>query len=127
MPQVRGEFDVKVTPVQDEDKTLVRMTLDKRYHGDLDGTAKGQMLSADANGKDSGVYVAIERVTGTLQGRSGSFLLNHTGIMTKGVPHLSIAIVPDSGSGQLTGLSGTMDIKIEGGKHFYILDYTLPQ
>jgi hypothetical protein len=77
--------------------------------------------------KGSGGYVAMERVTGTLKGRSGSFVLQHSGIMNRGVPQLSVAVVPDSGTGQLTGLAGTMTIKIDAGKHSYEFEYTLPE
>jgi LDH2 family malate/lactate/ureidoglycolate dehydrogenase len=103
------------------------MTLDKQYHGDLDATGKGQMLTAGSAVKGSGAYVAIEKVTGTLQGRTGSFVLQHTGTMTQNKPQLTITVVPDSGTGQLTGISGKMTIIIAtGGKHSYDLEYTLP-
>lgn len=125
-----GGFDVKVTPEALGDKaadaSLGRMTLDKQFHGDLEGTGKGQMLTASTSVKGSGAYVAIERVTGTLRGRNGSFVLQHTGIMKHGIPELKIAVVPDSGTGQLTGLTGTMNIKIADGKHSYDFEYTLP-
>ena len=124
-----GPFDVKVTPQDDksEDPLLGRMTLDKQYHGDLDATGKGQMLTAGSAVKGSGAYVAIEKVSGTLLGRRGTFVLQHTGTMTQGAPQLIITVVPDSGTGQLAGISGKMAIKIaEGGKHSYDLEYTLP-
>ena len=124
-----GPFDVKVTPQDDksEDPLLGRMTIDKQYHGDLDATGKGQMLTAGSAAKGSGAYVAIEKVSGTLQGRRGTFVLQHTGTMTQGTPQLIITVVPDSGTGQLAGISGKMEIKIaEGGKHSYDLEYTLP-
>ena len=125
-----GPFDVKVTPQDDksEDPLLGRMTLDKQYHGDLDATGKGQMLTAGSAVKGSGAYVAIEKVTGSLQGRTGSFVLQHTGIMTQNTPQLTITVVPDSGTGQLAGIAGKMTIIIAaGGKHSYDLEYTLPQ
>lgn len=124
-----GPFDVKVTPQDDksEDPLLGRMTLDKQYHGDLDATGKGQMLTAGSAVKGSGAYVAIEKVTGSLQGRTGSFVLQHTGIMTQNTPQLTITVVPDSGTGQLAGIAGKMTIIIAtGGKHSYDLEYTLP-
>jgi hypothetical protein len=125
-----GPFDVKVssegTPDKAEGSTLGRMSLDKQYHGALEATGKGEMLTAGTDVKGSGAYVAIERVTGTLNGRSGSFVLQHTGTMTQGVPTMSITVVPDSGSGQLAGIAGKLTIIIENGKHSYVLDYTLP-
>jgi hypothetical protein len=124
-----GTFDVKLGPqaLSDTaaDPTLGRMSIDKQYHGDLEGTGKGEMLTA-GSGEGSGAYVAVERVTGKLKGRSGSFSLQHRGIMTRGTPDLAIAVVPDSGTGELVGLAGTMTIKIENGKHFYEIEYTLP-
>jgi len=126
-----GPFDVKITPQtlldQETAAGLGRMSLDKQYHGDLEAKATGVMLTASTDVKDSGVYVAVERVTGTLKGRSGSFAMNHTGVMTRGKPELKITVVPDSGTGQLAGLSGTMNIKIDNGKHFYEFDYSLPE
>ena len=126
---VTGAFDVKLTPQASDDKAegsaLGRMSIDKTYHGNLDATGKGEMLTAGSSVKDSGVYVAVERVAGTLQGRNGTFALHHRGVMTRGVPQLAISVVPDSGTGQLVGISGTMTINIVDGKHFYELDYTI--
>lgn len=125
----KGSFEVKMTPQtwgeSPVDKTLGRFMLDKQYHGDLEATSQGQMLSGGDVGKGSAGYVAIEKVTGTLQGRAGSFLLQHNGIMNRGVPQLTITIVPDSGIGELTGLAGAMNIQIADGKHSYELTYTL--
>jgi hypothetical protein len=124
-----GPFDVKVTRQDDnsEDPLLNRMTLDKHYHGDLEAAGKGQMLAAGTEVKGSGAYVAIEKVTGTLHGHNGSFVLQHTGTMTQGVPQLTIVVVPDSGTGELKGLTGKMTINIAAdGKHSYDLEYTLP-
>lgn len=124
-----GPFDVKVTPQDDGtgDPLLNRMTLDKHYHGDLEGTGMGQMLTAGTEVKGSGAYVAIEKVAGTLKGRSGSFVLQHTGTMTQNAPQLTILVVPDSGTGELKGLTGKMMINIAAdGKHSYDLEYTLP-
>lgn len=124
-----GTFDVKLNPQATDDKAegsaLGRMSIDKAFHGDLDGASKGEMLTAGTSVKDSAGYVAIERVTGSLQGRRGTFALQHSGTMNRGKPQLSIGVVPDSGTGQLVGLSGTMTINIVDGKHFYEFDYTL--
>jgi Protein of unknown function (DUF3224) len=127
-----GPFDVKLTPQDDKlDPTLGRMTIDKQFHGDLEATSKGQMLTAMSDVKGSAGYVAVERVTGTLRTpggtRSGSFALLHRGIMTRGAPELSVTVVPDSGTGQLTGLTGTMTINIVEGKHSYDFEYILPE
>ena len=125
-----GTFEVKVTPQPSEDKTddatLGRMTIEKQIHGDLEAISKGQMLTAGTPVKGSAGYVAIERVSGTLHGRTGTFILQHTGTMNRGVPGLVITVVPDSGTEQLAGLAGTMTINIVEGKHFYEFDYTLP-
>jgi hypothetical protein len=121
---------VKITPQTPdgkfEDATMGRMTIDKQFHGELEGTSKGQMLSAMTDVKGSAGYVAMERVTGALSGRSGSFVLQHSATMTRGAPQLSIIVVPDSGTGQLVGLTGKMDIIITAGKHSYDFEYTLP-
>lgn len=106
--------------------TLGRMALDKSYAGDLAGTGKGAMLSALTSVQGSAGYVAIERVSGTLHGRRGSFVLQHGGVMTRGARQLAITVVPDSGSGELAGLAGRMDIQIADGKHYYTFDYELP-
>jgi hypothetical protein len=110
-----------------ENATTGRMTIDKQFHGDLEATSKGQMLTAMTEIKGSAGYVAIERVTGTLHGRSGSFVLQHNGTMNRGVPELSVIVVPDSGSGQLVGLTGKMTINIVDGKHSYDFEYSLPE
>ena len=101
------------------------MSIDKQFHGDLEGAGKGEMLSAGTVVKGSAGYVAIERVTGKLQGRSGSFVLQHTGTMTRGVPQLSVTVVPDSGTGELTGIAGKLNIIIADGKHSFDFEYTL--
>jgi hypothetical protein len=125
----RGAFDVKLTPQpsdrQPEDPALGRMWLDKEFHGDLEATSRGQMLTAMTDVKGSAGYVAIERVSGTLRGRAGSFVLQHTGTMTCGTPSLRITVVPDSGTGELTGLRGGMTIIITDGKHSYELEYAV--
>ena len=129
----KGPFDVKLNPqplaLEDdgEGATRGRMSLDKRYHGDLDATAKGEMLTAMSGTQGSAGYVAIEKVSGTLGGRAGTFALQHSATMTRGAPDLRIIVVPDSGTGALAGLTGAMKIVIaEGGKHFYEFDYELP-
>jgi hypothetical protein len=125
-----GSFDVKLTPQSDDflkGTLLGRMSIAKQFHGNLEGTSKGEMLTGGDVTKGSAGYVAIEQVTGTLDGRSGSFILQHSGTMTRGAPQLSISVVPDSGTGQLAGLAGTMTIKITDGKHFYDFAYTLPE
>ena len=104
---------------------LGRMSIEKQFRGDLEGTSKGQMLTGGTAIKNSAGYVAIERVTGSLKGRKGSFILQHTGLMNRGAASLVITVVPDSGTDQLEGLKGTMTINIEAGKHSYQLDYTL--
>ena len=123
-----GTFEVKVAPQAPDaggDEGLGRMSLDKQFHGDLDATSKGQMLAAMSSVPGSGGYVAMERVTGTLRGRSGSFVLQHSGTMTRGAPQMTVSVVPDSGTEQLAGLAGVVTIKIADGKHSYEFDYTL--
>ena len=125
-----GTFDVKITPqasdLAPEGPNLGRMSLDKQYHGDLDGPAKGEMITAAGIAvKESAAYSAVERVTGTLHGKKGSFALQHTGVMTRGTPSLNITVVPDSGTGELAGLTGKMDIIIEGKQHSYVLEYEI--
>jgi hypothetical protein len=126
MTRATGEFEVKLTPQSaDESKMLGRMAIDKQFRGDLEGSSKGEMLTAGTDVKDSAGYVAIEHVSGTLQGRAGTFILQHTGTMNRGRPSLSVSVVPDSGTGGLKGLSGTMTIDLGGGKHAYVFDYTI--
>lgn len=125
-----GPFNVKLTPQPADhvggDDVVSRLLIEKTYHGDLDATGNGQMLSTRASSDGSAVYVALEHVTATLNGRSGTFVLHHRGIMTRGTPDLVISVVPDSGTAELTGLTGTMTIDIKDGKHFYGFDYSLP-
>jgi len=124
-----GPFEVSLKPLPMDEEAeggmLGRMSLDKQFHGDLEAVSKGQMLTGGTTIRNSAGYVAIERVTGTLKGRKGSFILQHTGVMNRGTPSLVITVVPDSGTEQLEGLRGTMTIRIEGGKHSYELNYTL--
>ena len=125
-----GPFDVKTTAQDDKsaDPLLGRYMLDKQYHGDLEATGVGQMLTAGTTVKGSGAYVAIEKVTGSLKGFTGSFVLEHMGTMTENAPQLEITIVPDSGTAGLKGIVGKMTITIAaGGKHSYDLEYTLPK
>jgi hypothetical protein len=130
MTRASGAFDVKLSPQatgDNADASLGRMSIDKQFHGDLEGTSKGEMLSASTSVKGSAGYVAIERVSGTLHGRNGSFVLQHSGTMTRGAPQLTITVVPDSGTGQLKGIAGKMMIKIDEGKHSYDFEYSLPE
>lgn len=125
-----GTFEVKLTPQADEqvgDPTVGRMSIEKEFQGDLEGTSRGQMLAVMTDVKGSAGYVAMERVSGTLDGRSGTFALQHSGTMTRGEAQLDLTVVPDSGTGQLTGLSGKMSINIAGGQHSYDFEYTLAQ
>lgn len=122
-----GTFEVKITPQDDKSaEGLGRMTIAKQIHGDFEGTSTGQMLTSMTKVPGSAAYVAVERMTGTLHGRKGSFDLHHIGIMNRGTQQLTINVVPDSGTGQLTGITGAMTIKIADGKHFYEFDYSLP-
>lgn len=124
-----GTFEVKLSPQalthQYDDSLLARLSIDKTLHGDLAGTTTGEMLSAQTATQGSAGYVAIERVSGALHGRAGTFALMHTGTMNRGEYGLSVIVVPDSGTGELTGLRGAFNIVIEDGKHSYIFDYTL--
>jgi hypothetical protein len=126
-----GPFEVKIDPQPPDEKgggpAIGRMLLDKQFHGDLEATSKGTMLAAGTGAKNSsGGYVALEIVTGTLKGRTGTFVLQHSATMNRGVPQLSITVVPDSATGQLTGLTGKMNITIADSKHTYDFEYTLP-
>jgi hypothetical protein len=125
-----GPFEVKLNPLAvafaSEADVLSRRSIDKVFHGDLEATSKGEMLAAGTSVKGSAGYVAIERVTGALNGRSGTFILQHSATMNRGAPSLSITVVPDSGTGDLVGLTGSMNIIIEDGKHSYEFEYTLP-
>lgn len=127
--RANGTFEVQLKPQAEDDKgadaNLGRLALDKQFHGDLEATGKGQMLTAATAVKESAGYVAIERVSGTLHGRKGAFVLQHSGTLTRGEPQLTITVVPDSGTGELTGISGKMTIRIADGKHSYDFEYTL--
>jgi hypothetical protein len=125
-----GTFDVNLTTLDPafkaEDNSIGRYSIDKQFHGALEAASKGEMLSGGGTVKGSGGYVAIERVTGTLDGRTGTFILQHNGTMQAGVFHLNVIVVPDSGTAQLTGLQGSMAIIIKDGKHSYDFTYSLP-
>jgi hypothetical protein len=127
--QARGAFDSKVTPHPATDMAeglnVGRMTFHKRFHGDFEGTSVVEMLGVMDKALGSGAYVALERLTGVLGGRGGSFVMQHSSTMTRGKPTQSITVVPDSGTGELAGLTGTMTIDIVDGKHFYVFDYAL--
>lgn len=124
-----GPFDVKLTPqpsdAPGDEAVLGRMTIDKQFHGDLEATSRGQMLAFSTGMKGSAGYVALERVTGSLHGRSGSFHLQHSGTMERGEATLAVTVIPDSGTDDLQGLSGTLMIRVEGGVHRYEFDYDL--
>lgn len=127
-----GSFEVKLHPLEvalaDDivGTTRGRMSIDKQFSGELSGSSNGEMLTAMSDVQGSAGYVAIEKVSGTLHGRSGSFVLQHSATMTRGAPQLSISVVPDSGTGALKGLSGQLNIIIADGKHHYEFDYELP-
>jgi Protein of unknown function (DUF3224) len=125
----KGTFDTKVTPqpaAEGDDPAFSRFTVAKQFHGDIEGTSKVQMLAAGTAVKDSGGYVALEKVSAAVAGRKGTFILQHMGTMKGGAFNLNIAVVPDSGTDQLTGISGKFAIEIKDGKHSYAFDYTLP-
>lgn len=129
MTLARGTFEVKVLPLAADDSVdtggFGRLSLDKKFSGDLTGTSRGQMVAANTAVEGSAAYVALERVSGTLHGRTGTFILQHNGTMSRGAQEMRITVVPDSGTGELTGLAGTMKIIIEGGKHSYEFEYTI--
>ena len=125
-----GTFDVTITPqasdLVPEGPNLGRMSVEKQYHGDLTGVAKAEMLTAAGLAvKESASYSAMERVSGTLHGKKGNFALQHTGIMDRGTPNLTITVVPDSATGELAGLTGRMDIVIDGRQHSYVFEYEI--
>lgn len=130
MTRATGTFEVKLTPqpmADTSDATLGRMSIEKQFHGDIEGASKGEMLHAAGSAPGSAGYVAIERISGTLHGRSGSFVLQHSGTMTRGLPQLTITVVPDSGTDQLAGIAGAFTIKIADGKHSYEFEYSLTE
>ncbi len=127
MPRVTGPFDVKMIPQPPAEGAppFGRFVLEKRYHGALDATGQGEMIASMTEVKGSAAYSALERVDGVLDGRRGAFVIQHTGVMDRGAPSLRITVVPDSGTGELAGLTGTMEIVIEGGAHSYVFEYAL--
>jgi len=129
MTRATGTFEVKLTPQSKDEvsgaSTLSRLSIDKRFLGDLDATSVGEMLAVGTSVPGSAAYVAIERVSGALHGRHGTFVLKHDGTMRRGVASLTLGVVPDSGTGDLTGLDGVMQIIIEGRQHSYVFDHTL--
>lgn len=129
MTKIRGEFQVRLKPAAlDEgvEPVIGRMLIDKQFHGDLEAAGRGQMLAFRTATEGSAGYVAMEKVSGTLGGRKGTFVLQHSGTMNRGVAGLVLTVVPDSGTDALAGLAGQMSIEITGGKHFYTFEYTLP-
>jgi hypothetical protein len=127
---INGLFDVKMSPQQaadNEESSIGRMLLDKQFHGDLEASSKGQMLAHRTAVNGSAGYVAMEKVTGSLQGRQGSFVLQHSGTMNRGEATLVLTVVPDSATDELEGLIGSMKIIITDGKHFYDFEYDLPE
>jgi len=129
MQHAKGTFDVKITPVPaaaDDKSGISRMSIDKQFHGDLDAHSVGTMMSLGDPRAAAG-YVAMETVTGTLNGKPGSFGLQHSGTLDHGAQTLSIIVVPGSGTGELAGITGTFTLVIEGGKHSYELEYSLPE
>ena len=126
-----GTFTVNITPQPAEDDVgdpgIGRMALFKQFSGDLEGSAHGQMLTSHGDVAGSAAYVALDRVTGLLHGRSGSFSLQHCGVMDRGAPQLTVTVVPDSGNGELQGIRGNLAIRIADGQHLYEFDYTLPE
>ena len=131
MKRATGSFEVSLQPLSNTDVTadamFGRLLLTKTFSGDLTAAARGQMLSAMTTVKGSAGYVAIDQVTGELDGRRGSFVLQHSGAMERGMQRLSIMVVPDSGTGELAGLSGTLSINVIDGKHFYDFIYSIPE
>ncbi|MGV7211295.1 DUF3224 domain-containing protein [Oxalobacteraceae bacterium A2-2] len=128
MKQISGTFEVKLTPQPAEEGIpWGRQRIAKTFHGPLDGSSVGEMVAVLTATKGSAGYVALEQVSATLEGRSGSFFLQHSGQMDRGQPHLSVTVVPDSGTGALAGIKGDMSIDIANGQHSYTFRYSLPE
>ncbi|MFJ2994209.1 DUF3224 domain-containing protein [Pandoraea sp. NPDC087047] len=127
----KGLFDVQLAPERlsavAEHTGLGRLSLDKTYHGDLTGTSQGEMLSFRGSTPGSAGYVAMETVRGTLHGLSGTFVLQHSSTMTRGIPAQSITVVPDSGTEALAGITGNLVIMISNAQHAYEFTYALPE
>lgn len=128
--QATGQFEVRRSPEAPCDLgdgvQAGHFRFDKRFHGPLDATGVVHMLALGTAVEGSAAYVAVERISGALDGRSGSFLTQHNGVMDRGTPTLFLTVVPDSGTGALEGLRGRMAIDIVDGAHFYTFDYSLP-
>jgi hypothetical protein len=128
-PVARGNFEVDLSPLTPSDHLSApgfgRLSIDKQFHGDLEATSRGEMLSATGSAPGSAGYVALEEVKGALHGRHGSFVLQHNGIMRRGDGRLTVTVVPDSGTGELGGLTGSMAIVIADGKHSYEFEFSL--
>jgi hypothetical protein len=124
----KGEFEVKLVPQTEEREipNMGRLSIDKVFRGDIEGTSQGQMLSAKTAVPASAGYVAIERVEATINGKKGAFVLQHNATMNKGEPMMNIIVIPDSGTDELTGIAGKLTIIIKDKKHFYEMEYTLP-
>jgi hypothetical protein len=122
-----GTFTVKMLPPPEAPSRFVRLQIDKIFEGGLVGTSEVEMLASNEGTTGSGGYVALERVTGTLDGRRGSFILQHSGTMSPGTMHIDVQVSPGSGTDALTGLTGKLTLRIEGKQHFYDLEYTLPE
>ncbi|RYV01657.1 DUF3224 domain-containing protein [Shewanella sp. OPT22] len=127
--KITGTFDVALEPMETyakgvEGNNLGRMSINKSFHGELSAESKGEMLSAMTSFKGSAGYVAIEQVAGRLSGKSGHFVLQHFGVMESGQDKLILEVVPNSGTGDLTGLTGKMKIRIENGQHYYDFEYS---
>ena len=127
MANAKGTFEVKLTPEQDAsgESVVGKMSIDKQFQGDIEGTSKGLMVMAGTAMQGSAGYVALEKVTASIDGKGGTFYLQHNGIMNRGEGTLNVVVIPDSGTEELTGLSGSMSIKIEDGKHYYEFDYMI--
>ena len=122
-----GTFDVTLVPQADAENPVGRMSIDKVFHGDIEGTSKGTMLASMGSEPGSGAYVAIEKVTGTLHGKRGTFALHHVGVMNRNAQSLTVLVIPDSGTEELKGITGSLKIIIDGKKHSYEFDYTVPK
>lgn len=120
-----GTFDVTLVPQADAENPVDRMSIDKVFHGDIEGTSKGTMLASMGSEPGSGAYVAIEKVTGTLHGKRGTFALHHVGVMNRNAQSLTVLVIPDSGTDELKGITGSLKIIIDGKKHSYEFDYTI--
>ncbi len=127
MHHAAGEFEVKLKPVSSAEEPVMRMSLDKQFRGDLEASSVGQMMAGGNEANGARVYVTLETVAGSLKGKTGSFVLAHRGTMTKDAQALSVIIVPETGTGELAGIAGELGIDIRDGKHFYTLNYTLPE